>query len=147
MPGRSVSSFVFFAAWLFCVSGCSVSSILSRNSVSDFSPRYSNELLLRQRNSNFLENSSLDNTWSVVSVYKKAVGKLFYSQCQNLPSDSEYLNLQLQSGCVSKPIALFSTVSRLLREQDLPKVHPHFPFLRHGHLHWIDYPKQCLSEE
>ncbi|MBP6218220.1 MAG: hypothetical protein KA436_06515 [Oligoflexales bacterium] len=125
------------------VAGLSACSNLSfHSSLSEFAPRYVLELRLRSKKT---ESNAIQG-WGVLTLYQNQFSKAFYSQCQNYPGDSNYLAILLQQDCVSRPYALFSTIGRLLREHDLPLIHPSSPVLESKRLRWIDFPRPCLKE-
>lgn len=103
-----------------------------------YEPRNYRDYTFRIREYKFQPSSPL------VSSYRHYWGKVIFSECKNLPSDSAYIILTDKNVC-NRSGTLFQTVGRLLQEHDLDMISAHGPIVVENRAVWIDFPsgKTC----
>lgn len=127
--------FSLLGAWLF-IAACQSLQMPMRDV---YAPKNQKDYLWRL--SSYAKNSSIGVS-PLITTYRQNWGRILYSECKNVPSDSSYYVIHAQRGC--SPIPLFlRTVGRLLREHELYFAASEPPILWNGRLVWVDLNLSC----
>jgi len=82
------------------------------------------------------------SSFPLIQSYRSTWGKVFFSECKNLPSDSTYFMIHTNKHCHGTT-TLLRTMGRLLREHDLHISSPFPPLPINGRNAWIDLNLEC----